>query len=105
MFESKPVVTPLDLGTRLIRNEPITDEDEIFFFRELIRALTYLAVSTRPDIAYAVSHLGQFNNCYASDHWQAAKRVLRYLKATKDTGLSGRTTNPIIGYMDALLRG
>ncbi|XP_036148378.1 secreted RxLR effector protein 161-like [Monomorium pharaonis] len=47
----------------------------------------YLAVSTRPDIAHAVSKLSQFNNCHTKIHWGAAKRVLRYLKGTNDVGL------------------
>jgi len=45
-------------------------------YRELVGALTYLAVCMRPDIAYAVSYLSQFNSCYSASHWTAAKRVL-----------------------------
>lgn len=33
------------------------------------------------------SCLGQFNNAYGKAHWNAAKRVLRYLKGTKKLGL------------------
>ena len=42
----------------------------------------YLAMWTRPDIAYPVSILSQFNTNYTWEHWHAAKRILRYLKGT-----------------------
>ncbi|KAG5325753.1 COPIA protein, partial [Pseudoatta argentina] len=59
----------------------------------------YLSVCTRPDIAHAASYLSQFNNCHGSDHWTAAKRVLRYLKGTRDVGLVyGKTSDPLTGY-------
>lgn len=63
----------------------------------------YLAVLTRPDIAYAVSFLSQFNNCYAEWHWKCAKRVLRYLQSTKSHSLifSRNGNYKIEGYVDA----
>lgn len=62
----------------------------------------YLAVSTRPDLAYAVNSLSQFNTCYTNEHWMAAKRVLRYLKGTADHGiLFQKTGKPLHGYADA----
>lgn len=76
MSDSKPVSTPLDPGTKLVKNEeePNTEEKE-FPYQELVGALTYLAVCTRPDIAYSVSYLSQFNlSCYSTSHWAATKR-------------------------------
>lgn len=57
-------------------------------YQKLIGSLMYLSVLTRPDITYAVNYLGQFNNNYSDYHWQCAKRVLRYLKGTKDLKLT-----------------
>uniref|UniRef100_A0A1Y1K554 Reverse transcriptase Ty1/copia-type domain-containing protein n=1 Tax=Photinus pyralis TaxID=7054 RepID=A0A1Y1K554_PHOPY len=95
MIEANTVCTPLDLGTKL-------DPDQKIPFRELLGALTYLSTCTRPDISYAVSYLGQFSNCYGQNHWIAAKRVLRYLKGTRDLGLQfRRETSPLVGYVDA----
>lgn len=74
MIESKPVCTPIVPGAKLIKNEDAQDDN--LPYRELVGSLTYLAVSTRPDISFAVSYLGQFNNCYGKEHWAAAKRVL-----------------------------
>src|SRR5436190_329827 len=64
----------------------------------------YIAVNTRPDIAYATSFLSQFNTCYTLAHWQAAKRILRYLKGTIDVSLIFEKNDCKInvkGYADA----
>ncbi|XP_036322252.1 secreted RxLR effector protein 161-like [Rhagoletis pomonella] len=52
----------------------------------------YLAVSTRPDIAFAVNFMSQFNSNYAEEHWKSAKRILRYLKSTINFGLLYKKT-------------
>ena len=47
----------------------------------------YVVVATRPDIAYAVSYLARFMSNPGPAHWEAVKRVIRYLKGTKDAKL------------------
>ncbi|KAL4348545.1 hypothetical protein GQ457_17G004780 [Hibiscus cannabinus] len=42
--------------------------------------------ATRPDIMYAVSLLSRYMNCANEIHFQAAKRILRYVKGTFDYG-------------------
>lgn len=42
----------------------------------------YIAICNRLDIMHTVSVLSQFNNYYKDEHWQTAKKVLRYLKGT-----------------------
>ncbi|OWY92600.1 putative mitochondrial protein, partial [Phytophthora megakarya] len=37
---------------------------------------------TRPDMANAVRELSKFLSCYNRTHWDAARRVLKYLKGT-----------------------
>ena len=49
-------------------------------YRELIGKFLYLAVATRPDVTYAVGALCRFVENPGLDHWNAAKRVLWYLK-------------------------
>lgn len=103
MSESKSVSTPLDPGIKLNKNEDEPDSEERMLpYRELVGALMYLAVCTRPDIAYAVSYLSQFNCCYKTSHWIAAKRVLRYLQDTRRMGLRFRKTGRSLkGFVDA----
>ena len=51
-------------------------------YRELVGSLMYLAVTTCPDIAFTVRQLSPFLDCYTSNHWSVAMRILRYLKGT-----------------------
>ncbi|CAB0041973.1 unnamed protein product [Trichogramma brassicae] len=100
MVDCKPVTTPLATGTKLT---PCKNHvSEAFPYRELIGALMYLSVGTRPDITHAVSYLSQFNLCYGKDHWAAAKRVLRYLKGTSKLKLTySRSEEGLVGFADA----
>lgn len=82
--DCKSSTTPIEVGLKLIKAK--TCEKDLPY-QSLIGTLMYLAVATRPDISFAVSYLSQFNNCYDSTHFMAAKRVLRYLKGTIDEGL------------------
>lgn len=76
MNECKPVSTPLIPNEKLTKH---TEKDK-YPFQELIGALMYLSVCTRPDISYAISSLSHFNTCYGREHWITAKKVLSYLK-------------------------
>ena len=103
MIDCNSVGTPLVPGEKLKKNQtPQADDKNKFPYQNLIGSLNYLAVSTRPDISYAVSALSQFNSCYDETHWNAAKRILRYLKGTEDYGLRFvRTGEAIEGFVDA----
>ena len=62
----------------------------------------YIAVSTRPDIMHTVVFLSQFNSCYSREHWNAAKRVIRYLMKTIDYGIVYKKSDfSLNGYVDA----
>ena len=50
-------------------------------------ALLYISVCTRPDVAYAVMNLTRYLHCHQEEHYDAALRVLRYLKTTENLGL------------------
>jgi hypothetical protein len=49
-----------------------------------VGALMYLAIITRPDIAYAVGVLCRFMANPGPEHWKAAKHLLRYVAGTID---------------------
>ena len=57
-------------------------------YANLIRSLMYLAITTRPDIAYAINKLAQFTSAPKLKHWTAVKRIFRYLKGTKNYKLT-----------------
>ena len=41
----------------------------------------------RPDIMYGVSLISRFMDSPKDSHWQAGKRILRYVSGTKDLGI------------------
>jgi hypothetical protein len=53
----------------------------------MVGCIMWLAIASRPDVAYAASLLGQFNANPSDEHLTAAKRVLRYLKGTSNLSL------------------
>ncbi|KNZ81971.1 Copia protein, partial [Termitomyces sp. J132] len=69
----------------------------------LVGGLLWLAISTRPDIQYAVQQLSQFLNSFLFVHWNAAVRVLRYLKGTRtlQLRLGGQSPMQLIGFTDS----
>ncbi|KAL0419489.1 UNVERIFIED_CONTAM: Retrovirus-related Pol polyprotein from transposon RE2 [Sesamum radiatum] len=50
-------------------------------YRRLVGKLIYLTV-TRPDISFAVGLVSQFMDKPRSVHWEAALRILKYIKAS-----------------------
>ena len=80
MEDAKIVLTRMFVGTKFTKNEEESDQGTSISYLGLIRTLNYLVNATRPDMAYVVSHLSQFNSCFQEQHWKAAKRVLKYLK-------------------------
>ncbi|KMQ84575.1 retrovirus-related gag-pol polyprotein [Lasius niger] len=106
MKSCNPVSTPGETRVRAtdLMEDQTSKEDENSTrpYRELIGALMYLAIATRPDIAYITSYLAQFNHCFTQEQWGAAKRILRYLQGTSNFGLHFRKTNDkMTGYSDA----
>lgn len=59
-------------------------------YRELIGSLLYLAVATRPDIAYIVSELSRYVSNPGIGHWTAALNVLKYPRETPNLGVTFR---------------
>ena len=101
MLDAKPVSTPQAATPKLllISGNALDDPKE---YRMVIGSLQYLAY-TRPDIAYSVNRLSQFMHRPTDVHWQAAKRILRYLAGTLSHGIYLRSHSPqtLHAYSDA----
>lgn len=74
-------------GYKLTREQcPQTEEETAEMsnvpYMNAVGALMYLAVTTRPDIAFSVAKLAQFNSNPGKAHWTAVKHLFRYLKGT-----------------------
>ena len=72
-------------------------------YTSAVGSLMYDKVCTRPNIAFIVGMLGRYMRNPGVDHWKVSKRVMRYLKRTKDFMLPYRRSNSleILGYSDS----
>jgi reverse transcriptase-like protein len=89
MQDSKPVSTPLIPGLCLFASMSPQNDVEALEIQQVpyisvIGSLMFLAITIRPDIAYAAGVLARFNSNLRPSHWLAAKHVLCYLKGTMD---------------------
>ena len=102
----KPVSTPMEPHIKLTNAQsPSTGAEYASMqhipYREAIGSLMYAALGTRPDISYAVSTVSRFSSNPGLPHWEAVRRIYRYLIGTKDLRLTyGGTRKPLHGYMD-----
>ena len=73
-------------------NEDEKDERELtingFNLRAVVGALLYLAINTRPDIAFQVILLSRFLENPRAQHITAAKHILHYLRGTAAVGIT-----------------
>ena len=59
-----------------------------FQLNEIVGALLWLSVMTRPDISYAVATVAQYVSRPEAKIYSMASRILRYLAGTKDVGIA-----------------
>ena len=70
--------------------------DAGFSYRSVLGALIYAYVVARPDIGYAVTTLARFSDHPAKVHYDALRRVARYLRMTKHWGLMYWRRTPLM---------
>ena len=87
MADCSPVPTPAAEGVlkrlEVNSNNSCADSE----FRCLVGSLLHAARVTRPDIMFAVQQLSRHLQAAEAEHWTAAKRVLRYLRGTRELGI------------------
>ena len=78
LTDCKPVESPMDPNVKLLpgHEELLADQGK---YRRLVGRLNYLTI-TRLDISFVVSIVGQFLNAPCDAHWEAALRILKYIK-------------------------
>ena len=102
---------PLDPGSKWsVKDSPKTPAEKMiaegeFQFRNFNGSVLYLAVATRPDLAYPCSKMGHVQSKPGKVHNSDAKHLLHYLQGTKHLGLvyTGGLANANVldGYVDA----
>ena len=89
LLDCNSVSTPIATGTRLLKS---TEDDKLMNdpkeYQSIVGSQMYAMLCTRPDLAYAISQISQFNNTPNETHHAVAKRVLRYLKGTVHVGIT-----------------
>ena len=102
MEDCNTVRTPMQKGLQLQRNTENSQTNNPY--RELLGSLMYIMLCCRPDLCYSIGFLGRYQQNPTDEHWQALKRLLRYLKGTKDMKLKYKcqiNSERLIGYADA----
>ena len=87
--------------------QPTVDKSEALLkdvpYRSIVGSNMYLKEMTRPDICFSTHQLSKFVHNPSKVHWNAAKKVVRYLINTKKLGIFYPKDNKLIlhGYADA----
>jgi hypothetical protein len=105
--ELNPTTTPMETGLRLTRSsedyQPLPQD--VTQYQSIVGALMYAACATRPDIAYSISALSQYSARPNETHFNALKRVLRYLRGSTNLSLTFTGTSDLtpelVAYTDS----
>ena len=109
MLQCKTISTPLTTTCKLsIDNAPHTMKEHLEMknlpYKQIIGCIRYLVSCTRPDLCFSAGLLSRFMQNPGLKHWQALKRVLSYLKHTRELSItytatqsesSNLTSNPL----------
>jgi hypothetical protein len=109
MEEANSVSTPAQYNELLTPDmSPTTDDEKNKMtavpYKSLTGSLLYAVNWTRPDIAFAAGEVCRFNQNPGVKHWNAAKRIVRYLRGAASHGLTYKQNDSgtqIHGYVDA----
>ena len=101
MLNCKTSPTPVITGLKFSKDDEGSTVDPTLF-KILVGRLMYLT-ATRPNVMYGVSLISRFMESPKDSHWQAGKRILRYVSGTKDLGIMYSTSEnfKLIGYTDS----
>ncbi|KAJ9547159.1 LOW QUALITY PROTEIN: hypothetical protein OSB04_019702 [Centaurea solstitialis] len=76
LTDCKPVESPMDPNVKLLLGQGV-----------IRRSRKILKIVTRPDISFAVSIVSQFLNAPRDTHWEAALRIVKYIKGAPGKAL------------------
>ena len=83
--DCKPIATPMETGLHLSIHDA-GDYFDVILYQQAVGCLIYVCIS-RADIQFAVSQVSRFMHSPGTKHWQAVKRIFRYLSGTRHFGL------------------
>ncbi|GJW01215.1 retrovirus-related pol polyprotein from transposon TNT 1-94 [Tanacetum coccineum] len=107
MQDCKPISTPFPTDVKLSsKMSPSSEKERMEMSRvpyaSAVGSLMFAMICTRPDIAHAVGVVSRYMAEPGREHWEAVKRILRYVKGTSDVALCfGDSDLTITGYVDS----
>jgi len=101
MQDNKAAITPIVMGLKLNKEDSSKDFCHSLY-KSIVGSLMYLT-ATRTDIMFDVSLISRFMERPKEAHWQAVKRIMRYVKGTKrfDILYIVLECSNLIGYTDS----
>jgi hypothetical protein len=87
MEDAHPQPTPQSVDI-LPREEGDDEFPKQISMRKVVGSLLYVAVNSRPDIAFTVNRLASVQDAPNLEHWKAIKRLMRYLRGTAEYSLT-----------------
>ncbi|GKC66000.1 hypothetical protein Tco_1098598, partial [Tanacetum coccineum] len=103
----KPISTPFPTNVKLsFKMSPSSEKERMEMSRvpyaSAVGSLMFVMICTRPDIAHALGVVSRYMAKHGRQHWEAVKRILRYIKGTSDVALCFGDSNLIVkGYVDS----
>ncbi|XP_058775925.1 secreted RxLR effector protein 161-like [Vicia villosa] len=85
MESCNPILTPMELGTKLSKVDGGEHVEESKY-RSLVISLRYLTC-TRPDLSLSVGIVSHFMEEPIYAHWKALKRILQYIQGIVSPGM------------------
>ena len=85
MLHCKPISTPMSTPCKLSiedASRPIKERDKMLnvHYKQILGCIRYLVSCTCPDLCFTTGILSRVMQDPGPKHWQALKRLLRYLK-------------------------
>jgi hypothetical protein len=94
MWNCKSLIIFMNISCRLIKifDEYIADKNLKINYQSIVRSLMYIMLKIRLNIIYFISIISRYVFNFIQTHWQAIKRIFRYLRKTHQMKLMFRET-------------
>ncbi|GJY22389.1 retrovirus-related pol polyprotein from transposon TNT 1-94 [Tanacetum coccineum] len=108
MQDCKPISTPFPTNVKLSsKMSPSSEKERMKMSRvpyaSAVGSLMFAMICTRPDIAHAVGVVSRYMAEPGREHWEAVKRILRYIKGTSDVALCFGDSDLIVTILLSLI--
>jgi hypothetical protein len=92
MWNCKSLIIFMNVSCRLIKvsDEHTADKSLKINYQSIVRSLMYIMLKTRSNITYSISMINRYVFNLTQTHWQAVKRIFRYLRETHQMKLMFR---------------